>query len=188
MHQLLHFFQFQSTSLLRGTTRSFNVFSCDAKFQSTSLLRGTTRSATRWISKHGISIHVPLARDDLMIVSPIVSSSNFNPRPSCEGRLTSYAHLYRLHKISIHVPLARDDLGNVVNLIPTKRFQSTSLLRGTTHTMSCSSSMPHYFNPRPSCEGRPAHILLRQAVLAYFNPRPSCEGRPSLHGGLSPRL
>ena len=102
-----------------------------------------------------ISIHVPLARDDLraLMVPPPVAVfqstsllrgttrctslpdsrfSNFNPRPSCEGRRGCKNTSPPVSRISIHVPLARDDGRTRCGYIATPNF-----------------------NPRPSCEGRP---------------------------------
>ena len=79
------------------------------RFQSTSLLRGTTRHHRRPGRRRDISIHVPLARDDTAARPTLSRACNFNPRPSCEGRHES-AHCIRVHL----------------------KFQSTSLLRGTT--------------------------------------------------------
>ena len=125
-------------------------------------------------------------------------AGNFNPLPSCEGR----------HADKLHEELAR-------------LFQSTPLMRGETIELMESDGMtlisihfPHargdgnrlwiarttsYFNPLPSCEGRPAarqysvcagsisiHSPLtrgdqaREAKIIwrlYFNPLPSHEGR-----------
>ena len=103
------------------------------------------------------------------------SRRDFNPRPSCEGRRATADTLNTAFK-----------------------FQSTSLLRGTTWQFlrsfynelisihvplarddregDANKKRPLYFNPRPSCEGRQ-----RKTVFIYgltnFNPRPSCEGR-----------
>ena len=57
--------KFQSTSLLRGTTSIVCVMAFKSRFQSTSLLRGTTCFAQAFAPVVHISIHVPLARDDL---------------------------------------------------------------------------------------------------------------------------
>ena len=58
--------------------------------------------------------------------------------------------------ISIHVPLARDD-----------------------QAASIGAPLNKHFNPRPSCEGRPAREAMRPSETD-FNPRPSCEGRHTL--------
>ena len=55
-------------------------------FQSTSLLRGTTIWCKSNQFRVFISIHVPLARDDMQYNSSRDLCFNFNPRPSCEGR------------------------------------------------------------------------------------------------------
>ena len=127
------------------------------------------------------------------------AEGNFNPRPSCEGRrnLNPFWRLtaefqstsllrgttaergrhYDRYHISIHVPLARDDqrnlrrhvIHNAISIhVPLARDDS-----GYGGRRSCSG----YFNPRPSCEGRPG-LWLKTEKPCYFNPRPSCEGRP----------
>ena len=80
-------------------------------------------------------------------------SENFNPLPSCEGRLTTDA-----------------------DALPLDAFQSTPLVRGETAQEQAEIKRPYHFNPLPSCEGRPRRSYM-QAKLFYFNPLPSCEGR-----------
>ncbi len=123
-----------------------------------------------------ISIHAPRARGDSPAGQQSYSGPNFNPRPSCEGRLVGEVHPGLQRHISIHAPRARGDA------MPSAR-----------------SLTKRNFNPRPSCEGRPSLIcespdvakfqstpLVRGATVGYvteswerddFNPRPSCEGR-----------
>ena len=56
-------------------------------------------------------------------------------------------------------------------------FQSTLLMRGATRrTISSRSSRRWHFNPRSSCEERPADAAERAGVM-NFNPRSSCEER-----------
>ena len=110
------------------------------------------RNKVRWIVS--ISIHAPPTRGDLICTSISVTSGDFNPRPSYEGRLQSGPRLpvswryfnprpsyegrrhrlyrpYGVHRISIHAPHTRGDSG---------------LSRGGVRRT--------YFNPRPSYEGR----------------------------------
>ena len=125
-------FQFQSTSLLRGTTAPFLPLSGVAsRFQSTSLLRGTT-PCNRYQYRHLlISIHVPLARDDNRRKAFRLTSADFNPRPSCEGR-PCYIRMSRAEGNFNPRPSCegRRNLNPFWRL--TAEFQSTSLLRGTT--------------------------------------------------------
>ena len=167
---------FQSTSLLRGTTPRTLLSCISVIFQSTSLLRGTTWHKEDAFCLVEISIHVPLARDDIYRPCAPLLATDFNPRPSCEGRLQAPAPACLLIIISIHVPLARDDTALHVHKqrrvhfnprpscegrpLPSAavraphQFQSTSLLRGTTSLYSRAIFSSIYFNPRPSCEGR----------------------------------
>ena len=123
-----------------------------------------------------ISIHSPHARGDATTCSSASPLYNFNPLPSCEGRLLSkclrhstatfqstplmrgetdeYKQLCNAIDISIHSPHARGDVS--IFIFPLSRVD--------------------YFNPLPSCEGRPG-INSKIPLRNYFNPLPSCEGR-----------
>ena len=56
------------------------------KFQSTSLTRGTTDCPCHFRAVRLISIHVPHTRDDEDFRTIPIYQSDFNPRPSHEGR------------------------------------------------------------------------------------------------------
>ena len=140
---------------MRGATGKIADNCRHSQFQSTPLMRGATFTC-------------PLDFRHLKC---------FNPRPSCEGRLCRSRYTPR--------PLL---------------FQSTPLMRGATAGMTInqmridvSIHAPHArgddsfsdsqtaggcFNPRPSCEGRPAADYFSSWPVC-FNPRPSCEGRPA---------
>ncbi len=128
------------------------------------------------IKKH-ISIHSPHARGDVSSITSTLSSSDFNPLPSCEGRRRSGAgglrradfnplpscegrrllclHRVKLLHISIHSPHARGD----------------------PRPCSCAQCPARHFNPLPSCEGRRLAAAMPTATPYNFNPLPSCEGR-----------
>ena len=55
-------------------------------FLSTSPLRGTTVTQSYEIYFNGISIHVPLAGDDVPSASVVTVRCHFYPRPPCGGR------------------------------------------------------------------------------------------------------
>ena len=80
------------------------------------------------------------------------SSTSFNPRPSCEGRRLL------LTKIAVE---------NSFNPRPSCEGRLNWIDNGVTIAR---------FNPRPSCEGRPQATSNTQSHTR-FNPRPSCEGR-----------
>ena len=147
-----------------------------SKFQSTPLMRGETRGprkpiyARMYISIHSphargddgmewiaagksISIHSPHARGDPHSLAYHLPRENFNPLPSCEGRLILPPILRAQFSISIHSPHARGDFTRV-------RLTKTG----------------RYFNPLPSCEGRLRWISVSSGYT-HFNPLPSCEGR-----------
>ena len=122
---------FQSTPLIRGATVVFMAGERRVIFQSTPLIRGATLGDGPRGRFHEISIHAPHTRGDqpvtaesiLNIISihaphtrgddPVFYSydclSNFNPRPSYEGRLSASMAAER-----------------------TDSFQSTPLIRGAT--------------------------------------------------------
>ena len=101
------------------------------RFLSTSPLRGTTWQMAKDAGAAYISIHVPLAGDDLVDNVTHFSFLHFYPRPPCGGRLTRQRMMALLTSflstsplrgttdtgkrqlicvcISIHVPLAGDD-------------------------------------------------------------------------------
>ncbi len=192
-------YQFQSTSLTRGTTLTWDDVDLDGlKFQSTSLTRGTT----------------------LMEQAKALYLEDFNPRPSHEGRQQGFfqflpfsqfqstsltrgttapaaddddpakfqstsltrgtTKLYPLTQvtqaISIHVPHTRDDATDFKRVFRSILFQSTSLTRGTTPHGRDTLFPTGNFNPRPSHEGRLSGGWFSYAVFD-FNPRPSHEGR-----------
>ncbi len=165
-------------SLVRGTTRErLTVFKPDLQFQSTSLVRGTTGSSSGSNESHSISIHVPRERDDpqgrvlnlILLISIHVPRERDDRVHSAEQeqmksfqstslvRGTTYkaipAKLFivvisihvprerddrsqcgcpRSLPISIHVPRERDDSSAHTATAVQSIFQSTSLVRGTT--------------------------------------------------------
>ena len=125
--------QFLSTSPLRGTTpTTWRTRAPPRLFLSTSPLRGTTGHVQHGVGVAGISIHVPLAGDDIPPLRRCIPCrSHFYPRPPCGGRLGTVrgpcqpGDFYPrppcggrrslpgsragCSDISIHVPLAGDD-------------------------------------------------------------------------------
>ena len=123
---------FQSTPLMRGETPLIGSEKVALKFQSTPLMRGETilrpeLHAHDCISIHSphargdapgvlllrrfikISIHSPHARGDHLARLSRCTHGNFNPLPSCEGRLTAFRLSRQVQAISIHSPHARGD-------------------------------------------------------------------------------
>ena len=192
-------FPFQSTPLMRGETlplprqsraRTISIHSPHARGDLDELLAQIAAT---------ISIHSPHARGDTIYRFRFLASSYFNPLPSCEGRPCHVSNAITSLCISIHSPHARGDAIWIKVIGCPYPFQSTPLMRGETgmsgrmyaeHGISIHS--PHargdvlclsptcpcaYFNPLPSCEGRPAHSSSRSIFFSNFNPLPSCEGR-----------
>ena len=81
------------------------------RFQSAPLMRGETRTAasSRW-RIWSISIRSPHARGDDLYTWTIWWTRDFNPLPSCEGRLTAGGTTAFTVTISIRSPHARGDL------------------------------------------------------------------------------
>ena len=75
-------------------------------------------------------------------------------------------------------PLMRGETSLYMIVVVSISFQSTPLMRGETNRDVADAGSVLYFNPLPSCEGRPENPYFLRDSRAYFNPLPSCEGRP----------
>ena len=170
-------YEFQSTLLMRGATMSACVsrIPCGV-FQSTLLMRGATHDKSATSNRYQISIHAPHARSDndnvtdyhyALIISihapharsdggrahDAQSTTDFNPRSSCEERLNAQLRVVEVIQISIHAPHARSDHLFTKVVGDDFLFQSTLLMRGATGCVRPRSSRCD-FNPRSSCEER----------------------------------
>ncbi len=103
-----------------------------------------------------VSIRAPLARGDAQELRWRARRHGFNPRPSCEGRRCCG-----------------------VNFVPLKEFQSAPLLRGATVEYTKYTTVFDVSIRAPLARGDVKHACLRDG-FQRFNPRPSCEGRPAL--------
>ena len=142
-------------------------------FQSTHLLRGATLTVCRGRRSSCISIHAPLARCDITAdcIASNISISIHAPLARCDKKPSSSA---RIQIISIHAPLARCDC-TYGSRIPWKAEN---------------------FNPRTSCEVRPAQAPGREPAAPFqsthllrgatpHGPRPG-QSRPiSIHAPLA---
>ena len=150
-----------------------------SQFQSTPLIRGATClcSASSLVLLH-ISIHAPHTRGDLhwhrritafdiIQSTPLIRGatgpswltshweSDFNPRPSYEGRLPC-SRRHRNDRWNFNPRPSYEGRPSAANTSSTmKEFQSTPLIRGATSIPVPSRQLPSNFNPRPSYEGRP---------------------------------
>ena len=104
-----HSWNFNPRPSHEGRLLSGSFPSVSERFQSTSLTRGTTLLLLSTSFSWAISIHVPHTRDDASAGALICEASDFNPRPSHEGRQQSQLIFVVLTWISIHVPHTRDD-------------------------------------------------------------------------------
>ena len=128
--------------------------------------------------------------------------SDFNPRTSCEVRLSPALCHCPCTIISIHAPRVRcDTLRGYRQVIiyisihaPRVRCDDAGLLKKDSiqiisiHAprVRCDLKFTpitqrsrQYFNPRTSCEVRRGHFEFRLLVVDNFNPRTSCEVRPT---------
>ena len=152
------------------------------RFQSTPLMRGETHRCCGILQGHAISIHSPHARGDgsggggntgvsRFQSTPLTRGEtrqdgrrrrrpgDFNPLPSCEGRLPGNPTCRRSRSISIHSPHARGDheglkrggAGLISIHSPHARGDPLTVARPLRY---------RYFNPLPSYEGRPFHAYL----------------------------
>ena len=125
-----------------------------------------------------ISIHSPHARGDLMpsryavIISISIHSPHARGDNSSDLQLTDSS-------ISIHSPHARGD-----NMYCARRlntiFQSTPLMRGETRAAKTHICADVYFNPLPSCEGRPPPVA-GLSLTPEFQSTPLMRGETNLH-------
>ena len=161
---------------MRGETPAECCLELVFKFQSTPLMRGETQQAR---------------------IFPL-QSSYFNPLPSCEGRPVRRLASPLMRRFQ-STPLMRGETFGRGWRPRSNSFQSTPLMRGETILRLVFVEAPLYFNPLPSCEGRPSgpqafmyvwqisihsphargdHMFPNpDEVAQYFNPLPSCEGR-----------
>ena len=146
------------------------------QFQSTPLMRGETRRHMAGQEAKRISIHSPHARGDFngyaehvcnFHFNPLPSCegrplyrvrrrvvNHFNPLPSCEGRLTADGTTAFTVTISIHSPHARGDPEIIAQVDSIMISIHSPHARGDCADRGRRASV-HYFNPLPSCEGRP---------------------------------
>ena len=125
------------------------------------------RDLHRCGGQHCISIHAPHARSDRCpsIVCPNRTHisihapharSDYGIWLSTDNRI-----------ISIHAPHARSDFLCPLIYRQHGRFQSTLLMRGATLTSATGVDICSYFNPRSSCEERPARRLGDRAIALF---------------------
>ena len=132
------FFYFYPRPPCGGRPCKWYPFVPPVAFLSTSPLRGTTDKTTVGKRRSIISIHVPLAGDDV-----------------------HYMGVYETEKISIHVPLAGDDVNPYPLFLCKWEFLSTSPLRGTTRIgltiWMCSRISIHVPLAGDDADGRPRY-------------------------------
>ena len=100
-------------------------------FQSTPLMRGETDCRSTWRRKSSISIHSPHARGDGTNGLASSRQNDFNPLPSCEGRLVKDKCLMRQRYFN-PLPSCEGRLNRIRGARRLCAFQSTPLMRGET--------------------------------------------------------
>ena len=191
---------FQSTPLAGGATSYSLTGHGTNGFQSTPLAGGATLAFQVIHKSHQISIHAPRGRGDRVNAKRLMQSrSNFNPRPSREGRHQEQRHQIEGVAISIHAPRGRGDreflkelgLADISIHAPRGRgdmyqrpnrrglivFQSTPLAGGATAWSASCSCTCWIFQSTPLAGGATHCFRLCLAKDRNFNPRPSREGR-----------
>ena len=114
-----------------------------------------------------ISIHSPHARGDVIwILGQSIHVSDFNPLPSCEGRLKVSASALFPANISIHSPHARGDRFGEYKEVDVAISIHSPHARGDRRTES-SCRRCHNFNPLPSYEGRRQSSIIRQPIVKF---------------------
>ena len=166
------------------------------KERSTSLVRGTTENTQSFWAPKVISIHVPRERDDRADQNSTLSSRSFQSTSLVRGTTQYRCIIHIFVSISIHVPRERDDHepdelpgGFFISIhVPRERddadlrrrqtvrerFQSTSLVRGTTraapeHLRRTERGISIHV-PRERDDPAPRH---NRKAHQNFNPRPS---------------
>ena len=86
---------------------------------------------------------------------PSLRTTHFNPRSSCEERLGEWRAVIR-YMISIHAPHARSDILPLVRRLPHLISIHAPHARSDAYTSRRHSHQKTNFNPRSSCEERPA--------------------------------
>ena len=109
------------------------------------------------------------------LCATLASRNYFNPLPSCEGRRLQKRQTAQPYQISIHSPHARGDRPRKKSGLSREISIHSPHARGD-YQPTAPPRPADYFNPLPSCEGRPfcRNLLDR---FNHFNPLPSCEGR-----------
>ena len=181
--------QFQSTPLLRAATLPGQACNQRLQFQSTPLLRAATQDAIVDLRGSSVSIHAALASGDAGSAPSPVPRRRFNPRRSCERRphwetVRSSGGWFQ----STPLLRAATHYGDGAHH-PDGWFQSTPLLRAATRLQILTGIRPGVsihaalasgdrgrcdsdaradrFNPRRSCERRPAETMLTNGCIMF---------------------
>ena len=122
---------FQSAPLMRGETVVARGFQPFPRFQSAPLMRGETAPTASSSRSYLIFQSAPLMRGETLGASLGTRQSNFNPLPSCEGRLTRVCTQKFVDNFN-PLPSCEGRLTSLRANSSSSVFQSAPLMRGET--------------------------------------------------------
>ena len=150
-------FLFQSTLPLRGATHLPRLFLSAVLFQSTLPLRGTTRPDAGMVRVEGISIHTPLAGNDMTPKRNLKMMMKFQSTLPLRGA-TCLGVLFCANTLIFQSTLPlRGATTHVSANTRQRKFQSTLPLRGATRRAHGCLTCRTNFNPHSPCGERPYH-------------------------------
>ena len=179
-HQLKHNISFIPTISIhsphaRGDLDVASACYVLTQFQSTPLMRGETADNMEKYIISYISIHSPHARGDALFLPSPSCERNFNPLPSCEGRLPRQLAVRDIRQYFNPLPSCEGRRYTALAMTRLAVFQSTPLMRGETDVASACYVLTQFQStPLMRGETRAGNI---KRIAVNFNPLPSCEGR-----------
>ena len=117
----------------------------------------------------------PLMRGETLGASLGTRQSNFNPLPSCEGRLTRVCTQNFVYNFN-PLPSCEGRLTSLRANSSSSVFQSAPLMRGETDRIAARQRHGEISIRSPHARGDQIAELI-EAIKRDFNPLPSCEGR-----------
>ena len=175
---------FLSTSPLRGTTHNGDKVTYNGKKISihVPLAGDDLDKFTFWLVSSQISIHVPLAGDDPIFLCSRSRQTDFYPRPPCGGRPAALV----LHKLDKNFYPRPPCGGRPGQGWATRADINISIhvpLAGDDFALACASKVASAFLSTSPLRGTIRGCKSRLGLGRNFYPRPPCGGRPD--AGLS---
>ena len=141
-------------------------------FQSTFPSRGTTYPFFPAVQLIDISIHVPLAGNDLSFSAPQTGTKKFQSTFPSRGTTCSHTAGLPPQNISIHVPLAGND-GRKNSLFAQRENFNPRSPRGERPDFFVLVSSREYFNPRSPRGERPSAYVTKSGMSEFQSTFPS---------------